>query len=95
MKVHLKFMIDPDEVCNDHYLIVINDSKHAITFLPRQSKLKLFSHANQFSKLARKKHFSALARELGLTKKQLVSLMGYASSFKHWEQEKEIEEELE
>jgi len=95
MKV--RFMVDRDEIDGWYsYHMVIG--KKAVTFIPVYDKgtyrLKLAGR-EELSRLERSREFAALARELGLTKKQLVSLMGYASSFKHWEQEKEIEVELE
>ena len=93
----IKFVVERDELDGWYsYHMVIG--KKAVTFIPLYNKgtyrLKLAGR-EELSKLERSREFAALARELGLTKRQLVALMGYASSLKHWEQEKEIEVELE
>ncbi len=95
--VKIKFVIERDELDGWYsYHMVIG--KKAVTFIPVYDKgtyrLKLAGR-EELSRLERSREFAALARSLGLTKKQLISLMGYASSFKHWEQEREIEVELE
>ena len=89
-KSELKFVIDRDDLTDSYrYLIVLPNNK-AITFVPTYDaesddyRLKLVGR-NEMTRLQRSMTFSALARSLGMTKAELKSLMGYASSFKHWE----------
>ena len=91
MKKELKFVVDRDELTDSYrYLIVLPNNK-AITFVPTYDsesddyRLKL-PLRDGMTRLQRSMAFSALARELGLTKAELKALMGYASSFKHWEE---------
>jgi len=89
MKKELKFVVDRDELTDSYrYLIVLPNNK-AIAFVPVYDpkagdyRLKLYDYER--TRLERSMMFSYLARSLGITKKELKALMGYASSFKHWE----------
>ena len=91
MKKELRFVVDRDDLTDSYrYLIVLPEQKAAITFVPVYNsenddyRLKLAGREGM-TKLERKITFSALARSLGITKAELKALMGYASSFKHWE----------
>ncbi|UYL64863.1 MAG: hypothetical protein QIT35_gp67 [Methanophagales virus PBV299] len=90
-KREVRFVVDRDDLTDSYrYLIVLPNNK-AITFMPKYDaeaddyRLKLAGR-DDMSKMERSKAFSALARSLGMTKKELKSLMGFASSFKHWEE---------
>jgi len=93
-------MVERDELTDSYRYLIVLPNKKAITFVPTYDsesddyRLKLVGR-NEMTRLQRSMTFSALARSLGITKAELKELMGYASSFKHWEQEREIEVELE
>ncbi len=91
MKKELKFVVDRDELTDSYrYLIVLPNNK-AIVFVPTYDsesddyRLKL-PLRDEMTRLERSMAFAALARSLGITKAELKALMGYASSFKHWEE---------
>ncbi len=81
----MEFIIEWDVRSEEYlYFIVFSEKKKALVFRNQDSSRKLLCKG-ELTKLQRSIRFGRLAKKLGLTKKELISIMGYASSVKHWE----------
>jgi len=81
----MEFIIEWDVRSEEYlYFILFSEKKKALVFRNQDSSRKLLCKG-ELTKLQRSIRFGKLAKKLGLTKKELIGIMGYASSVKHWE----------